>query len=436
MPNAYQETLNYLFTQLPMYQRTGATAMKKDLTNIRVLLEWLGNPHEQLRCVHVAGTNGKGTTCHLLAAALQAHGQRVAMYTSPHYKDFRERIKINAEFIPEADVVDFVNRLQASDLEIAPSFFEITVAMAFDYFAREKPDWCIIEVGLGGRLDSTNVITPILSVITNIGYDHMQFLGDTLELIAFEKGGIIKPGVPVVIGESQDETLPVFRDLARSGRSQLIVADQAYNVNLVGMQGMDNLKYFSIGLPGAEAGLIIGTDLDSPHLPKNLLTAYAALLLLHGNGFEVSAKSIQFGWKQVAKSTYYLGRWQILQQRNPLCIADSAHNAEGLVPVIERLVNMGKPLHIVIGVVNDKDLGKALPLFPKEAVYYFVKADIPRGLPAAELQKTAADFGLVGKVYPSVAAGYEVAKKDARAWETTDGVVFVGGSIFTVAEVL
>ena len=432
----YQESLDYLFTQLPMYQRAGAAAMKKDLTNIRVLLEWLGNPHKQLRCVHVAGTNGKGTTCHLLAAALQAHGQRVAMYTSPHYKDFRERIKINAEFIPETDVVKFVTRLRESDLEIEPSFFEITVAMAFDYFAREKPDWCIIEVGLGGRLDSTNVITPILSVITNIGYDHMQFLGDTLPKIAFEKGGIIKPGVPVVIGESQEEPLPVFRDLARSGRSQLIVADQAYDINLVGMQGMDGLKYFSIGLPGAEAGLIIGTDLDGPHLPKNLLTAYAALLLLHGNGFEVSGKSIQFGWKQVAKSTYYVGRWQVLQERNPYCIADSAHNTEGLVPVIERLVNMRKPLHIVIGVVNDKDLGKALPLFPKDAVYYFVKADIPRGLPALELQKTAAEFGLKGKVYPSVAIGYEAAKKDARAWEDTDGVVFVGGSIFTVAEVL
>jgi len=223
--------------------------------------------------------------------------------------------------------------------------------------------------------------------------------------------------------------LPVFRDLARSGRSQLIVADQAYDVNLVGMRSMDNLKYFSIGLPGAEAGLIVGTDLDGPHLPKNLLTAYAALLLLHGNGFEVSAKSIQFGWKQVAETTYYL-------QRKPYCIADSAHNAEGLVPVIKRLVDMGRPLHIVLGVVNDKDLSKALPLFPKDATYYFVKADIPRGLPAEELQTTAKTFGLKGGSYPSVKAGFEQAKVDARAWKTTDGVVFVGGSIFTVAEVL
>ncbi len=262
----------------------------------------------------------------------------------------------------------------------------------------------------------------------------MQFLGDTLPKIAFEKGGIIKPGIPVIIGETQDETLPVFRDLARARRSQLIVADQAYHVNLVGMQGMDNLKYFSIGLPGAEAGLIIGSDLDGPHLAKNLLTAYASLVLLHGNDFALSGKSLQYGWKQVAKSTYYVGRWQILQARHPLCIADSAHNNEGLIPVIERLVAYGRPLHLVIGVVNDKDLSKALPLFPQDATYYFVKADIPRGLPAADLQATAAEHGLQGQVYSSVMAGYEAAKIAARA--AVDGVVFVGGSIFTVGEVL
>jgi dihydrofolate synthase/folylpolyglutamate synthase len=432
----YQSALDYLFTQLPMYQRAGATAMKKDLSNIRVLLNWLGNPHEKLRCIHVAGTNGKGTTCHLLSAALQAHGQSVAMYTSPHYKDFRERIKINAEFIAEEAVIQFVERLKASNLKIEPSFFEITVAMAFDYFAKQQPDWCIIEVGLGGRLDSTNVITPILSVITNIGLDHTQFLGETLPEIAGEKGGIIKPGIPVIIGETQEETTSVFKNLARSNRSQMIFADQAYDINLVGMRGLDNLKYFSIGLPGAEAGLIIGTDLDGPHLGKNLLTAYAALLLLHGNGFEVSGKSVQFGWKQVAESTYYVGRWQVLQQRKPFCIADSAHNTEGLVPVIDRLKAMGKPLHIVIGVVNDKDLSKALPLFPKEATYYFVKANIPRGLPAEKLRGTALEYGLKGEVYPSVSEGYAQAIIDARARKTTDGVVFVGGSIFTVAEVL
>jgi dihydrofolate synthase/folylpolyglutamate synthase len=358
------------------------------------------------------------------------------MYTSPHYQDFRERIKINAEFIPEEDVVRFVDWLQSAELEIEPSFFEITVAMAFDYFARQQPDWCIIEVGLGGRLDSTNIITPVLSVITNIGLDHTQFLGETLPEIAFEKGGIIKPGIPVIVGETQDETLPVFRDLARSGRSQLIIADQAYEINLVGMRGMDNLKYFSHGLPGSEAGLIIGTDLDGPHLGKNLLTAYAALLVLYNEDFRPNGKSIQHGWKNVVKETYYIGRWQVLQARKPMCIADSAHNTEGLVPVIERLLDYRRPLHIVIGVVNDKDLSKALPLFPKEATYYFVKADIPRGLPAEDLRAAAAEFDLKGEAFPSVAAGYERAKVDARKHETTDGIVFVGGSIFTVAEVL
>ena len=429
----YAEATDYLFTQLPMYQRRGAAALKKDLTNIRALLAWLGNPHERLRCVHVAGTNGKGTVCHLLAAALQAHGQRVALYTSPHYQDFRERIKINASFIPEAEVVAFVERLRAADLAIQPSFFEITVALAFDYFARQQPDWCIIEVGLGGRLDSTNVITPVLSVITNIGLDHTQFLGETLPEIAFEKGGIIKPGVPVIVGETQPETKPIFQDLARAGRSQLIFADEAYAIEEVTLADRAGLSYYNLRIPSAEAGFTLATDLAGPHLAKNLRTAYAALLFLDGPQLAVSGKSIQFGWKQVARSTYYVGRWQVLQPADPLVIADSAHNTEGLVPVIERLRAYGSPLHLVVGVVNDKDLSKALPLFPRSATYYFVKANIPRGLPAGELRAVAATHGLRGETYPSVRAGLEAAKSAARG---DGGMVFVGGSIFTVGEVL
>lgn len=431
----YQETLDYLFTQLPMFQRSGNSALKKDLTNIRILLSALDNPQEKCRCIHVAGTNGKGTTCHLLAAALQAHGYQVGMYTSPHYRDFRERIKINAEFIPEEAVIRFVAWLREAALAIQPSFFEITVAMAFDYFARQQPDWVIVEVGLGGRLDSTNVITPELSVITNIGFDHMEFLGDTLPKIAFEKGGIIKPGVPVVIGETQEETTPVFRDLARAGRSQIIFADQAYEIGgrEVGDSGDRVGNQFEIRMPGAKRAFTFTTDLGGPHLAKNLLTAYTALIALHSETFTPNAKSIEHGWRQVGKETFYIGRWQVLREHNPLCIADSAHNTEGLVPVMDQLRQMKLPLHIVLGVVREKDLSKALPLFPQEATYYFVKADIPRGLAADQLRYAAAEAGLTGKTYDSVAQGYQAAKEQARA---VGGMVFVGGSIFTVAEVV
>lgn len=427
----YEETLNYLFTQLPMFQREGNTAFKKDLTNIRVLLDALGNPEQKIRTIHVAGTNGKGTTCHLLAAALQAHGYRVGLYTSPHYRDFRERIKINAEFISEAEVVRFVGWLRSVEWEIRPSFFEITVAMAFDYFARRQPDWVVVEVGLGGRLDSTNVIRPELSVITNIGLDHTEFLGDTLPQIAFEKGGIIKPGVPVVIGEYHSATAPVFTDLARAGRSQLIFADKVYRIGANRAAGASR-PAFSIYLPGAERAFDFQTDLDGPHLEKNLLTAYTALLALSSDEFTPAAESIRHGWRTVSKDTYYVGRWQVLRERNPLVIADSAHNAEGLIPVVDRLRAFNRPLHIVLGVVREKDLSKALPLFPANATYYFVKADIPRGLPADQLRYAAAEAGLTGKTFPSVAAGYQAARAAAGA----DGMVFVGGSIFTVAEVL
>jgi dihydrofolate synthase/folylpolyglutamate synthase len=428
----YQATIDYLFTQLPMYQRAGASAMKKDLTNIRVLLDWLGNPHQDLRCIHVAGTNGKGTVSHLLSAALQAHGYSVGTYTSPHYKDFRERIKIGKTLISETAVINFVDRLKAAKLDIQPSFFEITVAMAFDYFAQQAPDWCVIEVGLGGRLDSTNVITPALSVITNIGFDHMQFLGDTLPLIAGEKAGIIKTGIPVVIGETHPETETVFRDKARQERAPIVFADQAYRINTLRAEEGDLDNQYSIGMPNLDRELKITTDLSGPHLAKNLLTAYAALLALYGKGLLPNGEAILAGWRKVARTTYYLGRWQVLRAAGPRAIADSAHNAEGLGPVIDRLVSLNKPLHIVLGVVNDKDLSKALPLFPTEAKYYFVKADIPRGLAAEQLQLAGKAYDLIGEAYPSVAAGYAAALSAAGA----DDLVFVGGSIFTVAEVL
>ncbi len=395
-----------------MYQRQGDSAMKKDLTNIRLLLEELDHPERNLRFVHVGGTNGKGTVSHLLAAALQAHGYRVGMYTSPHYKDFRERIKIDGEFISEPEVVAFTQRIEPAIERIEPSFFEITVAMALDYFARAQVHWVVLEVGLGGRLDSTNVVDPVLSVITNIGYDHMQFLGNTLPEIAGEKAGIIKPGRPVVIGETQPETEGVFRQTAAERGAPIRFADQ------------EDRKAFH-------------TDLRGPFAEKNLQTAWVALRELDAVGaFSVEDERVAYAFDHVHELTYYIGRWQTLADDGPLVLADSAHNGEGLRPVLDRLVHeqrgRGGVLHIVLGVVNDKDLSKALPLFPKDAVYYFVKADIPRGLPADRLRESAAGYGLRGESYPSVTSGYTAAREAARH----EDIVFVGGSIFTVAEVL
>ncbi|PHK98901.1 dihydrofolate synthase [Neolewinella marina] len=395
-----------------MYQRSGDSAMKKDLTNIRALLAELGNPERQLRCIHVGGTNGKGTVSHLLAAALQAHGFRVGVYTSPHYKDFRERIKVDGTFIPEAEVVEFTENIRPVIERINPSFFEITVAMAFHHFARARVQWAVVEVGLGGRLDSTNVIDPELSVITNIGYDHMQFLGNTLPEIAGEKAGIIKPGRRVVIGETQPETEAVFRNRARELDAPIVFADQ-------------------------QPRRVFQTDLRGPFAEKNLQTAWIALKELgQGGALDLDAERVAYAFDHVHSLSYYIGRWQVLQDDAPLVLADSAHNGEGLGPVLERLralrESRGGRLHIVLGVVNDKDLSKALPLFPQDAVYYFVKADIPRGLPAEELRASAVAYGLVGQSYPSVIAGFRA----ARAAAEDQDVVFTGGSIFTVAEVL
>ena len=408
----YAATLDYLFTRLPMYQRTGAAAMKKDLTNIRLLLAELGHPERRFHAIHVGGTNGKGTVSHLLAAALRAQGLGVGLYTSPHYLDFRERIKIDGQFIAKEFVVAFVSRMLPAIERIEPSFFEITVAMAFDYFAGAQVDWAVVEVGLGGRLDSTNVIEPALSVITNIGYDHMQLLGDTLPLIAAEKAGIIKAGTPVVIGETQVETTPVFEAKARELGAPVYYADR-----------MPAYPY--------------GTDLRGPFAEINLRTAYAVLTVLREERIvEVTDENLEYAFGHVHELAYYIGRWQILEDGAVLVLADSAHNGEGLRPVLRRLDELvaarSGHLHLVLGVVNDKDLSKALPLFPQSATYYFVKADIPRGLPARDLRAAAAGYGLTGDSYASVAAGYAA----ARAAAIADDVVFVGGSIFTVAEVL
>lgn len=404
----YQETINWMFNQLPMYQQQGASAYKKDLTNTILLANHLGNPEQQLKCIHVAGTNGKGSTSHLLASVLQEAGYKVGLYTSPHLKDFRERIKINGTEISEDFICDFVAKNKDFFEENELSFFEMTVGLAFEYFAKEQTDINIIEVGMGGRLDSTNIITPLLSIITNIGLDHTQFLGNTLESIAFEKAGIIKNNIPAIIGEYTPETKAVFLAKAKETNSDI---------------------YFA-------------SDLISETLPSNLLGDYqvhnkktvqqALKVLTELSEFKISTQNIENGFINVIQNTGLQGRWQQLNE-NPKVICDTAHNSHGLKIVLNQIQkeNFDK-LHIVIGVVNDKDLDEILPLFPKKATYYYCKPNVPRGLNAEILNKKGVEFGLIGKVYNSVSNAYHEALKNAHK----NDFIYIGGSTFVVAEVL
>ena len=403
----YQDTLNWMFSQLPMYQRQGKTAFKKDLSNTLKLAEHLNNPENKFKSVHVAGTNGKGSTSHILASVLQEAGYKVGLYTSPHLKDFRERIKINGQEVSKHFVIGFIKRnkdfFEANKL----SFFEMTVGMAFDYFAKQNIDIAVVEVGLGGRLDSTNIVTPEVSIITNIGLDHTQFLGDTLEAIAFEKGGIIKPNIPVVIGETQKETAPVFKSLAKSCDSEILFADQLVSE-------------------------VYKSDLIGSYQSKNIKTVVQTVKQLQGKGFKISNKNLKQGLLKVVKNTGLLGRWQILKER-PKVVCDTGHNREGLIYVMQQLSNETfESLHIVFGVVNDKDLRSILDLLPKKATYYFCKPNIPRGLDAEELQQTFSSYKLKGRAYKSVNEAYNSALNNARK----DDFIYVGGSTFVVAEII
>ncbi|MBL7472495.1 bifunctional folylpolyglutamate synthase/dihydrofolate synthase [Robertkochia sp. 1368] len=401
----YQETVNWMYVQLPMYQREGRSAFKPKLVNITALAAHLGNPQNTFKSIHVAGTNGKGSTSHMIASVLQEAGYKVGLYTSPHLKDFRERIRINGETISEADVVRFVDRNLAFFKEHQCSFFEMTVGMAFDHFSREEVDYAVIEVGLGGRLDSTNIITPVVSVITNIGMDHMDMLGDTLEAIAGEKAGIIKKGVPAVISEYQRQTWPVFKEKAAKEQAPLILADEL----------SEDFK----------------TDLKGKYQVKNIRAVVAAVrsLLLP----EVSEEVIKSGLLKTVENTGLLGRWQQLGT-DPLIICDTAHNREGLELVMSQLQEEDYDhLHIVIGVVKDKDLDRVLPVFPVNNVtYYFARPDIPRGMDAADLRAKASKYGLQGVVFDSVSEAFREAQNKAASGD----LIFVGGSNFTVAEVL
>jgi dihydrofolate synthase/folylpolyglutamate synthase len=402
----YVQTANWMFNQLPMYQQQGASAYRKDLTNTLRLMEHLGHPEREIRCIHVAGTNGKGSTSHMLASVLMEAGYKVGLYTSPHLKDFRERITVNGQMIPEDAVVEFIAKNKSFFEENNLSFFEMTVGLAFDYF-RKSTDICVIETGMGGRLDSTNVITPILSIITNIGLDHTAFLGDTLEEIAGEKAGIIKPNVPVVIGEHTDETRPVFLQKSTEVNAPISFASDA----IVDV------------LPG---------DLLGDYQIANKKTVQQAVAVLQESGLAIDDAHLQNGLINTAANTNLQGRWQIVRQ-NPTVIVDTAHNKHGLEVVMKQLLSQsfGK-LHFVLGVVSDKDLSSILPLLPKNAKYYFCRPNIPRGLDALELERQASSFGLKGSVYDSVSEAYQNAIKNAGPKD----LIYAGGSTFVVAEIL
>jgi len=404
----YQETVNWLFNQLPMYQQQGAIAYKADLSNTLLLAKHLENPENKLKTIHIAGTNGKGSTSSLLASVLQEADYNVGLFTSPHLKDFRERIKINGKEITEDFVVEFVQKnksfFEANEL----SFFEMTTGLALDYFVKKKVDFAIMEVGMGGRLDSTNIITPLISVITNIGYDHMAFLGNTLESIAGEKAGIIKENVPVIIGEYTIETKPVFIRKAKETKSEI---------------------YFASDL--------IETDYPSALLGNYQQQNKKAVLqtlevLQHLNIIKISKENIKNGFLHVIENTGFYGRWQQLKDL-PKVICDTAHNKDGLSMVLNQIQKEKfKQLHLVLGMVNDKDLNDILSLFPKKAIYYFCSPAIKRGLNAAILQETASQLGLIGKVFLSVSEAYAEALKNAAP----DDFIYIGGSTFVVAEIL
>lgn len=434
----YQQTLDYLYQQLPMFTRVGSSAFKKDLTNTLALCAVLDNPQTKFPTIHIAGTNGKGSTSHLLAAFLQSLGLKVGLYVSPHYKDFRERIKVNGALMSKSFVKRFVAQNKIHFETIQPSFFEMTVAMAFDYFATEGVDIAVIEVGLGGRLDSTNIISPLVSVITNISFDHTDMLGNTLPLIASEKAGIIKQHTPVVIGEEQAETTPVFLEKAKECDAPIVFASQ--NFALKPIESSYDFTIFEVLRKGTKGKPFqLNVNLNGDYQAKNVATALQTIDVLkklpffskYTEGGQWDA-AIGFGFKNLKSLTQFIGRWQLIGQ-NPTVLCDSAHNEGGLRLVVEQLKKMDfDKLHIVMGMVRDKDISKVLALMPTDATYYFCKANIPRGLEAEALCEQATAFQLKGRAYPSVKRAFAAAKRRAK---DTD-LVYVGGSIFVVAEVL
>jgi dihydrofolate synthase / folylpolyglutamate synthase len=422
----YEQTLDYLYRRLPMFQRQGPQAYKKDLGNTLALCEALGQPEKRFPSVHIAGTNGKGSVAHMLASVLRQAGYRTGLYTSPHLVDFRERIRIDGRMMARESVVNAVADLQPLIERIQPSFFELTVAMAFAEFARQQVDIAVIETGLGGRLDSTNVITPLVSVITSIGRDHQALLGDTLELIAGEKAGIIKPGIPAIIGEYRPETWPVFEAKARSCSAPLLLAAEA--IRLLEWTARDFGWAFSWEDQDTRHELFC--DLGGHYQQANLRSVLATVLELRTQGWAIPDSAISAGLARVRQLSGFRGRWDVLQ-REPLLVVDGAHNPEGLETLFSQVRQLGpRALHIVCGTVNDKELSQSLACYPADARYYFCRPDIPRGLSGEELQRQASAFGLIGGVYSSVASAVEQALREAEP----EDMVLVCGSLFVVAE--
>ncbi len=406
----YQDTLSYLYNCIPMFQHVGGSAYKEGLENTHILDEHFGHPHRSFRCIHVGGTNGKGSCSHTLAAILQEAGYKVGLYTSPHLVDFRERIRVNGQVIPESYVVRFVEKERSFFEPLHPSFFELTTAMAFRYFADERVDVAIVEVGLGGRLDCTNIIRPDLCIITNISFDHTQFLGDTLEKIAAEKAGIIKSGIPAIIGETTPETKPVFIRKANEAGAPLFFAEE------------DQEDYY----PGLEC------ELKGAYQTKNTRTLLSAIRQLQEAGYRLDEQAVRSGFAHVCELTGLKGRWQKLQDA-PTLICDTGHNVGGITYVVEQLKQQPyRKLHIVIGMVNDKDIRSVLALLPQDAEYYFTKASVKRAMPEEELALLATETGLHGNCYPDVPSAVRAAQEKSLP----EDFIFVGGSNFIVADLL
>ncbi len=428
----YDETIQWLFNRLPMYQREGQAAYKADLSNTKTLLAQLGQPQENFSAIHIAGTNGKGSVAHIIASVLQQAGYKTGLYTSPHMRDFRERIRVNGEMIPREKVVEFIGNYHNDFEKINPSFFEMTVGMAYAYFADEKVDFAVLETGMGGRLDSTNISNPVLSIITHIDYDHTQFLGDTLEKIAAEKAGIIKKGIPVVIGRRQKETTPVFEKAVRDKNTHLIFAEDHFELRRI-QTGSLLEKHYDVWFENELYLENVNSPLLGNYQMENIATALQSIVELDQSGkIRVEKETIREGLENTVANTHLLGRWQIIS-KNPLTIADAGHNRDGMMAIREQLKETDhEHLHFVLGMVADKDHEEALALLPQNATYYFCKADIPRGLDVEILKEKAFKAGLNGSSYPSVMHAYNSAVNNAGPHD----LVFVGGSTFVVAEVV